>query len=127
MTITLNDLLEANDRSRQAARILLSLVDLRVKYREGEAEDVLGHLLSEIRQSDYPVFETFISRSPKVESLYTNPEGRAQAILQGAAQSVVHRQMLQLTHEVETALDQAERRVLAPGYADRSPFSFGSS
>ncbi len=117
------DLLEENGRPRSAARILLSLVDLRVKFREGEAEDVLGHLLGEIRRSDYPVLETFLSRSPKVESLYTNPDGRAHAILQGASQSVVHRQMLQLTREVDVVLQQPVRRPVASGYANRSPFS----
>lgn len=100
------DLLEKSRRPRESARILLSLVDMRVKYREGEEADVLAHLLGEIRRADYPVFETFVSRSPKVESLYTNPEGRALAILQGARQSTVHRQMLQLTHEVVRQLDR---------------------
>lgn len=99
------DLLEKAGRPRESARILLSLVDMRVKYREGEDADVLAHLLGEIRREDYPVFETFLSRSPKVESLYTNPEGRAVAILQGARQSTVHRQMLQLTHEVVRELE----------------------
>ncbi|MEM9176626.1 MAG: ParA family protein [Myxococcota bacterium] len=116
------DLLEANDRPRTAARVLLSLVDLRVKYREGETEDVLGHLLSEIRRLEYPVFETFISRSPKVESLYTNPEGRAHAILQGAEQTVVHRQMRQLTREVDGALEAQAREAPLPAYFKRSPF-----
>lgn len=116
------DLLEASGRPRSAARVLLSLVDLRVKYRDGEAEDVLGHLLTEIRRLEYPVFETFISRSPKVESLYTNPEGRAHAILNGAEQTVVHRQMRQLTREVDTALENREREAPTPAYTDRSPF-----
>ena len=45
-------------------------------------------------------FESFISRSPKIESLYTNPEGRAHSILHAAKQSIVHRQMHQLAEEV---------------------------
>lgn len=99
------DLIQSAGRPRESARILLSLVDMRVKYREGEDSDVLAHLLSEIRRAEYPVFETFLSRSPKVESLYTNPEGRAVAILQGARHSTVHRQMIQLTHEVTKRLE----------------------
>ena len=110
------ELLEKANRPRESARILLSLVDLRVKFREGEDADVLAHLLSEIRKEGYTVFETFISRSPKVESLYTNPEGRAIAILQGARQSLVHRQMIQLTREVvrelaSNALEQEPDRI----------------
>lgn len=51
------------------ARVLLSLMDLRVKYQEGESLDIMGHLVSEVRRAGYPLFETFISRSPKVEAL----------------------------------------------------------
>ena len=109
------DLIERSGRARESARILLSLVDMRVKYREGEDSDVLAHLLSEIRRAEYPVFETFISRSPKVESLYTNPEGRAVAILQGARHSTVHRQMIQLTHEVVRQLEALPPASLARG------------
>jgi cellulose biosynthesis protein BcsQ len=99
------DLLAKQKRPLESARVLLSLVDLRVKFREDEEIDVLGHLVSQIRREGYPLFQTFISRSPKVESLYTNPEGRAHAILGAANQSAVHRQMHQLTQEVLTALE----------------------
>ena len=94
------DLLAQRGKPLTTARVLLSLVDLRVKYREGEDVDVLAHLITEIRREGYPLFETFLSRSPKVESLHTNPEGRAVPILRGAPSSVVHTQMLQLTEEV---------------------------
>ena len=102
------DRLEQLGRPRETARIVLSLVDRRVKYRGEETTDVLGHLLTEIRREGYPVFETFISRSPKVESLYTNPEGRAFSIIQGASGSMVHRQMRSLTDEVLGALSPSE-------------------
>lgn len=117
------ELLERSGLERDRARILISLVDLRVKYRDGEQGDVLAHLLEQIRRADYPVFETFLSRSPKVESLYTNPEGRALAILQGAPQSVVHRQMQLLTREVEAMLEKPRRIPPADPYRDRSPFT----
>lgn len=94
------DLLAKRGRPPETARILLSLVDLRVKFREGEDLDVLSHLLSEVRREGYPLFESFLSRSPKVESLTTNPDRRALSILQGARQSVAHRQMQQLAEEV---------------------------
>ncbi len=94
------DHLERAGRSADVARVLLSLVDLRVKYREGEGIDVLAHLVSEVRREGFPLFESFLSRSPKIESLHTNPEGRALSILHGAHGSVVHRQMRALTEEV---------------------------
>jgi len=90
------------------ARILLSLVDRRVKYREGEDRDILGLLISEIHALGLPLFDTFLSRSPKVEALYTNPQGRALSILRGAANSVVHMQMHHLAADVldSLALDE---------------------
>lgn len=94
------ELLQRRDGHLSGGKILLSLMDLRVKYRDGEELDVMGHLVCEIRRAGYPLFETFISRSPKVEALYTNPEGRAYSILHTANQSVVHRQMHALAGEV---------------------------
>lgn len=87
-------------RPAAAARVAISLVDLRVKFRNGEDRDVLGHLLSEIRREGFPVFETFLSRSPKVESLHTNPSGRPVSVLAGAPGSLPHRQYRNLTREV---------------------------
>jgi cellulose biosynthesis protein BcsQ len=103
------DWLERERRPIEHARILLSLVDLRVKFHDDEDADVLAHLVGEIRKLGYPLFETFLSRSPKVESLYTNPQGRAYSILQAAHQTVVHRQMHQLAQEVLTAVAQNRR------------------
>jgi cellulose biosynthesis protein BcsQ len=103
------DWLERERRPIEHARILLSLVDLRVKFHDDEDADVLAHLVGEIRKLGYPLFETFLSRSPKVESLYTNPQGRAYSILQAAHQTVVHRQLHQLAQEVLTAVAQNRR------------------
>jgi len=87
-------------RPFDCARIVLSLVDLRISFRGSEAENVLNLLLTEIRQRGLPLFDTFLSRSPKVESLYTNPEGRALSILHGAPGTPVHRQMQRLAEDV---------------------------
>ena len=99
-------LLDAWGRPHEHSRILLSLIDLRVKYREGEHRDVLALLVSEIRRRGYPLLETFISRSPKIESLYTNPEGRARSILHGARKSLVQLQMKHLAYDLLKTLDQ---------------------
>ena len=100
------DLLEEWYLPRDRARILLSLVDLRIKY-DGENRDVLALLLAEIRRRGWPLFETFISRSPKIESLYTNPEKRAVSILHGAPRSLIHNQMHHLAQDVLSAMDGA--------------------
>ena len=87
-------------RPRDRARILLSLVDRRVKYRSGDEADILALLLSEIRRRGHPCFGTFLSRSPKIEALHTNRERRVHSILHGAHGSLVHRQMAQLASDV---------------------------
>jgi cellulose biosynthesis protein BcsQ len=99
-------LLDAWGRPHEHSRILLSLVDLRVKYREGEHRDVLALLISEIRRRGYPLLETFISRSPKIESLYTNPEGRARSVLHAARESLVQRQLKHLADDLLRTLDR---------------------
>lgn len=100
------DLLDELGRPRDDARIVLSLIDLRVKYREGEHEDILALLLSEIRRRGLPLFEGFISRSPKIEALYTNTETRALPVLHGARGSLIHRQMRVVADYVLEALDR---------------------
>ena len=98
------DLFSQWRRPWERARVVLSLIDLRIRFREGEATDVLSLLLQEIRQREYPLFESFLTRSPKVESLYTNPEGRALSILHAAHGTPAHRQMHGLAADVLDAL-----------------------
>jgi cellulose biosynthesis protein BcsQ len=100
------DLLSAANRPRQCARILLSLVDLRIRYGKGESRDILALLVSEIRRQGYPLFESFLSRCPEVEMLQTNPDQRTPSILTGARESLVHRQMHHLADDVLKTLDQ---------------------
>jgi cellulose biosynthesis protein BcsQ len=100
------ELLEGWHWPRDRARIVLSMVDRRIKYAEGETRDVLALLLQEIRRLDYPLFETFLSSSPKVAALQTNPEGRSVSILHGAPRSLVHRQMRYLAEDVLKILEQ---------------------
>jgi cellulose biosynthesis protein BcsQ len=100
------DLLNQWGRPSGRARVLLSLLDLRVKYKAGDDSDILALLVGEIRRLGYPLFETFVSRSPVIEGLYTNPEQRSYTILHQARNSLIHRQMHHLAHDVLTALDQ---------------------
>jgi chromosome partitioning protein len=89
----------------ERARVVLSMVDRRIKY-EGGVEDVLGLLVREIRSLGYPLLESFLSSSPKVAALQTNPEGRVVSILHGAPRSLVHRQLRHLGEEVAKLLEQ---------------------
>jgi cellulose biosynthesis protein BcsQ len=113
-------LLDAWKLPRERARVLLSLVDRRIKYAAGE--DVLGFLISRIRALGFPLFETFLSRSHTIEALYTNPEGRAHSILHGAPNSLVHRQMRHLAQDVLQQLEaQRERPRARPQLAAPAP------
>jgi chromosome partitioning protein len=101
------DLLESMNRPKETARIVLSLMDLRVKFGTGPA-NVLELLVSEVRKRGYPLFESFVSRSAKVEALQTNPEERVHSIMHGASKSVTHRQMTLLAQEVLGILDPSQ-------------------
>jgi hypothetical protein len=98
-------LLDQWHRPHERACIALTLIDLRVRYVEGSYRDMLSLLVSEIRKKGFPLFETFISRSAKIQSLHTNPSGRITPILHGAPASLIHRQMGQLTEETLASLD----------------------
>lgn len=92
------DLLDRWTLPHQRARVVLSMLDLRIRYREGPAS-VHEFLRGEIRRRDLPSLESFLSSSPKVHALGTDP-GRAVSILDGAPGSLVHRQMRALAEEV---------------------------
>jgi cellulose biosynthesis protein BcsQ len=99
-------------------RVLLSGVDLRIKFEAGEAEDLLALLLAELRRRGLAHFATFLSRSPLVEALATAPGGSPRTVLHAAPRSLVHRQMGSLAREVVAALDeQAPFESEAPGAA----------
>ncbi len=104
------DFLDRLGRPRERARVVLSLVDRRIKFSKEDEVDILGHLVSETRRRGYPLLESFVSRSPKVEALSTNPEGRAASILHGARESLVHLQMIHLARDVLKALEGDPRR-----------------
>ena len=101
-------LIENWGADRDCARIVLSLIDRRVKYEPGETRDILALLLTAIRERDYPLFQTFVSRSPKIESLHTNRQGTAVSILNGAPDTLVHEQMRLLAIDVLAALEAGE-------------------
>jgi chromosome partitioning protein len=106
--------LEAWGRPRERARVVLSMVNLRVKYEVPGKPDILALLLSEIRRRGFPLLESFISCSPKVESLCTNPEATTRPVLSAAPNSLVHRQLHHLAHDVLKLLEQVGLRGEAP-------------
>jgi cellulose biosynthesis protein BcsQ len=100
------DLIENWGADRECARVVLSLVDRRVKYEPGQTRDILALLLMAIRERDYPLFQAFVSRSPRVEALHTNERGAPISILNGAADTLVHEQMRLLAIDLLAVLDE---------------------
>jgi cellulose biosynthesis protein BcsQ len=102
------ELLGRYRKPRASARVLLSLVDQRIKFADATRGDILTLLRSEVDLRGLPRFESFLSRSPKVQSLGTNPGGRPLSILHNAKGSTVHRQMYELACEVLELLGDVE-------------------
>ncbi len=98
---------------RDRARIILSMLDQRIKFQSADQPDLLALLLTEIRELGYPLLESFISGSPKVESLSSNPDGRVESVLHCAAGSVVRRQLEHVALEVLGTLEAAPSRIAA--------------
>jgi len=98
------DWLRHRGEPAERARVVLSLVDRRVKYADAATPDVLALLRAEVHRLGYPAFEAHLSRSPTIEALLTNPDGRSLSILNAASTSIVHRQMTRLAQEVLDAL-----------------------
>jgi cellulose biosynthesis protein BcsQ len=118
------DLLAEWGLPRTRARVVLSMLDLRIKYRAELCTDVLGLLVACARQLDLPLFQAFIARSPRVQALATNPEGRTFSILNEASRTNAHRQMGELAEELFDVLASVYAKKpeeLAAGATNRSP------
>jgi cellulose biosynthesis protein BcsQ len=112
------ELLEEWAWPTERARIVLSMIDRRIKYRTGEKRDVLSLLISQIREAGYPLLESFLSGSPKIESLSSNPSGTVESILRGGGGSVARRQMQQLAEEVFKIFDATSAVSGPTGWSD---------
>jgi chromosome partitioning protein len=100
------ELLRACGLSWDRARVLLSMIDLRIKYRDADERDILALLVSEIRRRGYPLLQSFLSSSPKIEALGSDPSGRALSILGNAPGSIVNMQMRYVASEIVKLLDR---------------------
>jgi len=114
-------LLESWGRPRSQARVVLSLVDLRIKYASAEHGDVLALLLAQIRGRGLPLLESFLSRSPRVEALNTNTGGRPLPICEQARGSLVHTQLRHLADELLRALPEPDGAQEPPRERRRAP------
>jgi cellulose biosynthesis protein BcsQ len=113
-------LLERGHLMRVKWRILLTLIDRRTRV-DAEGSNLHDRLIEAIDARDWPRFENYLSRSPRVEALLSASEAPG-SILHGARGTQVHRQLRGLAEEVAKDLDLGP--VLpAPGWPRRSPQS----
>ncbi len=97
-------ILERSQVGRGRARVVFTLVDHRARATGGGT--LLQALLEEVRSRRWPYYKTYLSRSPKVESL-NSATSKPLSILHHARGTAVHGQMRELTHEVLQDLGMA--------------------
>ncbi len=97
--------------SRRPLRILPCLVDGRIHF-DGPFSDPYQLLKAYAINRGYRCMEGFIAKSPKVESLNTNPEGKIYPVLSHGRQTEVHVQMTHIARQVYlNTLDTETRRL----------------
>lgn len=97
--------------SRKALRILPCLVDSRIRY-DGPFKDPYQLLKAYAINRGYRCMEGYIAKSPKVESLNTNPEGKIYPVLTHGRGTDVHLQFAHLARQIYLGyLDSQERRL----------------
>lgn len=94
------DFFDRHGLSRQALRILPCLIDSRIRY-QGPFETPDQLLKAYALNRGYRCMEGFIAKSPKVESLNTNPEGKIFPILTHGRGTEVHQQLTDLAGQVQ--------------------------
>lgn len=93
------DLFDKRGLDRKSLTVLPCLIDARIKY-QGPFKDHKSLLRAFAINRGYRCIDGFISKSPKVESLNTNPDGRIYPILTHARGTDVYGQYTQLAREI---------------------------
>lgn len=84
---------------KKSLSLIPCLIDNRIKY-DGIFKDQRTLLKAFAINRGYRCLETYISKSPKVESLNTNPDGKIYPILNHARDTEVHAQFTELALDV---------------------------
>ena len=80
------------------------LIDSRIKF-DGVFKDLKTLLRAFAANRGYRCLDTYISKSPKVESLNTNPDGRIYPILTHARGTEVHGQFTEISRDILRSMD----------------------
>lgn len=92
---------------KRSLELIPCLVDSRIKF-EGLFKDQKTLLRAIAVNRGYRCMDTYISKSPKVESLNTNPEGKIYPILTHARGTEVHGQFMKITHNILRSIDSTK-------------------
>jgi len=93
------ELFDKRGLDRKSLALIPCLIDSRIKY-DGPFADQKALLKAYAINRGYRCFDTFISKSPKVESLNTNPDGRIYPILTHARNTDVYSQFAGLAKTI---------------------------
>ncbi|MGW8313484.1 MAG: ParA family protein, partial [Desulfuromonadales bacterium] len=105
------DFFDSHGLSRRPLRVLPCLVDGRIHF-DGPFRDPYQLLKAYAINRGYRCLEGFIAKSPKVESLNTNPEGRIYPVLTHGRHTEVHVQMAHVARQVYLhSIDKHTRRL----------------
>jgi chromosome partitioning protein len=92
-------LFDKRGMDRNSLCLIPCLVDERIKF-DGPFKDQKSLIRAFTMNRGYRSFETIISKSPKVESLNTNPDGRVYPILTHARGTEVYGQFFRLASQI---------------------------
>jgi chromosome partitioning protein len=92
-------LFDQHNIDKKTLMLLPCLIDSRIKF-DSVFKDQKTLLRAFAANRGYRSMDTFISKSPKVESLNTNPDGRIYPILTHARGTEVHNQFTEISNEV---------------------------
>jgi cellulose biosynthesis protein BcsQ len=107
----LYDFFDRHGLSRRPLRLLPCLIDSRIRY-SGPFSDSYRLLKGYSINRGYRCYDGYISKSPKVESLGTNPEGKIYPVLTHGRGTEVHQQFAGLARQVLHDLQQEPERRL---------------
>ena len=95
----LTDFLVQHKRSKTVLKLLPCLIDTRIHF-EGPFRNSYQLLKAYAINRGYRCFEGFIAKSPKVESLSTNPAGKIYPVITHGRNTDVHIQLTHLARQV---------------------------
>jgi len=95
----LTQFLTSQQLSKTILRLLPCLIDTRIHF-DGPFKNSYQLLKAYAINRGYRCFEGFIAKSPKVESLGTNPEGKIYPVLTHGRSTDVHLQFMHLARQV---------------------------